>query len=96
MGRLKNIWDIIMQIEIKLAGFWKYFMKRKFNMKVISFICAVVLIIISLSAFFYDLPEYKEKISADHQDGNTEIKAKLDELLANNCRLLNEFHEKRL
>ncbi len=49
----------------------------------------------SISAFLYDLPEYEENLKKYERLGNTKIKAKLDELLVDNEKLLKEFHEKR-
>ena len=50
----------------------------------------------TISAFLYDIPDYAAKLSSYHQNGNAEITAKLDELLADDCKLLIEYHEKRL
>jgi len=49
----------------------------------------------SISAFLYDLPEYEEELKNYERLGNTKIKAKLDELLEDDGKLLKEFHEKR-
>lgn len=49
----------------------------------------------AIGDFFYRLPDYGERL-AEYQPGNNfQIKAKLDELLADDCRLVREFHEKR-
>lgn len=45
--------------------------------------------------FFYRLPEFAERLNDFNCDGNRGIKAKLDELLANDCQLAREFHHRR-
>lgn len=45
--------------------------------------------------FYYRLPDYQRQL-ANYQPGdNSEIKAKLDELLADDCRVARQFHEAR-
>lgn len=49
----------------------------------------------AIGDFLYRLPDYRAKL-ADYRSGdNSAIKAKLDELLADDCRLATEFHAKR-
>lgn len=45
--------------------------------------------------FFYRLPEYREKLAGYQASDNREIKAKLDDLLADDCRLVRQFHDRR-
>jgi uncharacterized protein (TIGR00661 family) len=45
--------------------------------------------------FLYRLPEYETRLANYVTSDNGEIKAKLDELLADQCRLANEFHQTR-
>ncbi len=50
----------------------------------------------AIAEFLYRIPEYREALTGyEHQD-NSKIKAKLDELLADDCKLLKEFHRKKL
>jgi uncharacterized protein (TIGR00661 family) len=49
----------------------------------------------SIGDFFYRLPDYRGKLADYHAGDNSEIKAKLDELLADDCRIAKEFHAKR-
>jgi len=48
-----------------------------------------------ISAFLYDLPEYKTNLNHYERNGNDFILNKLDELFANNREILNYYHEKR-
>ena len=45
--------------------------------------------------FFYRLPDYREKLRSYEAGDNSQIKAKLDELLADDCALARRFHEAR-
>jgi uncharacterized protein (TIGR00661 family) len=49
----------------------------------------------TIGAFLYRLPEYRERLAGRRTSDNREIKDKLDELLADDCALAREFHEKR-
>jgi uncharacterized protein (TIGR00661 family) len=49
----------------------------------------------NISAFLYDIPEYTENLRKYTHKDNSAIKDMLDLLLANSCKLLNSFHEKR-
>jgi len=49
----------------------------------------------SISAFLYDLPEYNHNLASYEHKDNSEIQQKLDELLANECELLKQYHDKR-
>lgn len=49
----------------------------------------------AIGDFLYRLPDYRERL-ADYRPGdNSEIKAKLDELLADDCALVRQYHESR-
>lgn len=48
-----------------------------------------------VSAFLYDIPDYQKKLSNYEQENNAKIKNKLDDLLADSCKKLNEYHDKR-
>jgi len=48
-----------------------------------------------ISAFLYDLPEYTENLKSYERKGNTAIKEMLDLILANDCQILNNYHNKR-
>ncbi|MCC7084403.1 MAG: hypothetical protein IT427_05285 [Pirellulales bacterium] len=45
--------------------------------------------------FFYRLPDYQRRLEDYRAGDNREIKTKLDELLANDCRLVKQYHEAR-
>jgi uncharacterized protein (TIGR00661 family) len=49
----------------------------------------------TIGDFLYRLPEYKEKLKGYQPSDGSEIKAKLDELLADGCKLAREFQKKR-
>jgi uncharacterized protein (TIGR00661 family) len=49
----------------------------------------------SVAAFLYQLPDFRQNLSAYEADDAAAIKAKLMELLADNCRLVREFHAAR-
>ena len=49
----------------------------------------------SIGDFLYRLPEYRSALEEYPAQDNSVILAKLDELLANDCALAHEFHEKR-
>jgi len=49
----------------------------------------------AISAFFYELPEYQIKLKDYKSEDNSKITGKLDELLADNCSLLREYHNRR-
>lgn len=48
-----------------------------------------------ISAFLYDLPEYRKELQKYEQKDNSAIKEMLDLLLAKDQKLLRTFHEKR-
>lgn len=45
--------------------------------------------------FLYRLPDYQARLAEYKASDNSEIKAKLDELLADDCRLARQFHQER-
>ena len=49
----------------------------------------------TIGDFFYRLPEFTERLNEFSCDGNQGIKAKLDELLADDCTLVYEIHRRR-
>ncbi len=49
----------------------------------------------TFSAFLYELPDYREKLSSYNHYGNNMVTDKLDELLADDLKLIKEFHNKR-
>ncbi len=49
----------------------------------------------SVGDFLYRLPDYRDRLTDYAASDNREIKAKLDELLADDCALLRDFHEHR-
>jgi UDP:flavonoid glycosyltransferase YjiC (YdhE family) len=49
----------------------------------------------SIGDFLYRLPDYAERLDAYQPGDNRAIKAKLDELLAEDCALAREFHARR-
>jgi uncharacterized protein (TIGR00661 family) len=49
----------------------------------------------TVAAFLYDLPTYTGRLSDYAAGDNRAIKSKLDELLADDCRLLQDFHAAR-
>jgi uncharacterized protein (TIGR00661 family) len=48
-----------------------------------------------ISAFLYDLPEYKQNLASYAHKDNSEIQRKLDELLSDEGALLKKYHDKR-
>ena len=46
--------------------------------------------------FLYRLPEYRSNLQTWRAAGSREIEAKLDELLANECALAQEYHRARV
>lgn len=49
----------------------------------------------ALGDFLYRLPDYRSQLSGYHAGDNSEIKAKLEELLADNGRQVRDYHENR-
>jgi len=49
----------------------------------------------NISAFLYNIPEYTENLKTYEHKDNSAITKMLNLLLANNCKLLNDHHEKR-
>jgi uncharacterized protein Usg len=49
----------------------------------------------SIAAFLYHIPDFEKQLQMYRAEDNTAITNKLDELLADGCRLVREFHEKR-
>jgi uncharacterized protein (TIGR00661 family) len=49
----------------------------------------------SIASFLYDIPAYVEHLENYTRQGNSFITQKLDEILADDCSLLKEFHIKR-
>ena len=49
----------------------------------------------SIGDFLYRLPDYREQLEEYQPGDNSEIKAKLDELLADDCLVVRRFHESR-
>ncbi len=49
----------------------------------------------AIGDFLYHLPDYGKHLSTYNAADNSAIQAKLDELLADNCALAREFHDKR-
>lgn len=49
----------------------------------------------SISAFLYDIPEYTENLKAYEHKDNSAITQMLDSILADDCKVLQDFHEKR-
>ncbi len=49
----------------------------------------------NISAFLYDIPEYTENLKTYEHKDNGAITKMLDSILADNCKVLLEFHEKR-
>ena len=48
-----------------------------------------------MQAILDRLPDYREKLRGYHAGDNGQIKARLDELLADDCALARQFHEAR-
>lgn len=48
-----------------------------------------------IAAFLYLLPEFEENLNAYQGNGNQKVFDKLDELLADNMKILKEYHHKR-
>ncbi|WP_455204482.1 MJ1255/VC2487 family glycosyltransferase [Kaarinaea lacus] len=48
-----------------------------------------------VAAFLYHLPDYQSALASYPREANVEIKSFLDELLENNCALLNKYHQER-
>ena len=46
--------------------------------------------------FLYNLPDYSEKLESFQTEDNSAIKARIGELLADNCALAVEYHNKRV
>jgi uncharacterized protein (TIGR00661 family) len=49
----------------------------------------------TVGEFLYRIPEYRGRLADRRDSDNREIKAKLDDLLADDCALAREFHERR-
>ena len=49
----------------------------------------------SIGDFLYRIPEYQSALESYPAQDNSAILAKLDELLADDCTLAREYHEKR-
>jgi len=49
----------------------------------------------AIGDFLYRLPDYGQRLEAYEPGDNSEIKAKLDELLEDDCALARRFHEER-
>ena len=49
----------------------------------------------TISSFLYDLPDFAEKVKQYRTEDNSKIEMKLEELLADNFRLLKEYHSNR-
>lgn len=49
----------------------------------------------SIAEFLYHLPDFEKELQMYRAEDNTAITNKLDALLADECRLVREFHEKR-
>jgi len=49
-----------------------------------------------ISAFLYEIPDYKENLNNYNHIGNSDVFNKLDELLADDLELLIKYHKKRL
>ncbi len=49
----------------------------------------------SIGDFLYRLPEYRQQLAGYQPGDNSQIKAKLDELLADDCALARRFHTLR-
>ncbi len=48
-----------------------------------------------INHFLYRLPDFKESLTGYRAEDNSQIKAKLEELLKNDCALAQEYHRKR-
>ncbi|MCD4817194.1 MAG: hypothetical protein K8S23_00705 [Candidatus Cloacimonetes bacterium] len=48
-----------------------------------------------ISSFLYNIPEFQEKFKNVKQEGNSAIFEKLSEILADDCRILKQYNEKR-
>lgn len=57
--------------------------------------CALNLKRDNISAFLYNIPEYTENLKPYEHKDNSAITKMLDQLLANNCEVLQDYHEKR-
>ncbi len=57
--------------------------------------CALDLERDNISAFLYDIPEYAENLKAYEHKDNSAITGMLDMILADDCKVLHDFHEKR-
>lgn len=49
----------------------------------------------SVAAFFYHLPDYRERLQSYAAEDNSKIKNFLDKLLKDDCRLLKTYHQQR-
>ena len=49
----------------------------------------------AIGHFLYRLPDFKENLTGYRAEDNTAIKAKLEELLDDNCAMVREYHHKR-
>ena len=75
------------QFEQELNAFWMAKLNYGINLRRIRSE--------AVGNFLYRLPDYKEKLNQYHAADNTAIKAKLGELLENNCALAKKFHFRR-
>ncbi|MCK5037036.1 MAG: hypothetical protein KAS73_14165, partial [Candidatus Sabulitectum sp.] len=57
--------------------------------------CALELERGNISAFLYDIPEYTENLKSYKHKDNSAITEMLDMILADDCKVLRKFHEKR-
>ena len=57
--------------------------------------CALDLVRDNISAFLYDIPEYAEKLKSYEHKDNSAITEMLDSILADDCKVLLDYHEKR-
>jgi uncharacterized protein (TIGR00661 family) len=49
----------------------------------------------AIGHFLYRLPDFKENLTGYRAEDNSQIKAKLEELLKNDCAMVREYHHKR-
>jgi uncharacterized protein (TIGR00661 family) len=75
------------QFEQELNAFWMAKLNYGINLRRIRSE--------AVGNFLYRLPDYKEKLNDYHAADNSAIKAKLGELLKNNCALAKEYHFRR-
>ena len=57
--------------------------------------CALDLERDNISAFLYDIPEYTDNLKSYEHKDNSAITDMLDRILANDCKVLQDYHEKR-